>query len=121
MARILRGDIRWAALDPARGQEQAGLRPVLVLSQDVFNISQIRTLAVQRIGNRLARALPEELAKVIEGLKTPKSPSLRWIAQARLGRRVRYGAGLDWTLLTRGKRSGYSMDSTLRSTSRSGQ
>ncbi len=37
MARILRGDIRWATLDPARGQEQAGLRPVLVLSQDVFN------------------------------------------------------------------------------------
>lgn len=106
MARILRGDIRWADLDPTRGKEQAGLRPVLVLSQEVFNdrsgtviavaltsqpqragfplslelessglpkrswvkISQIRTLAVERIGKRLTSASPEELAKVIEGL-----------------------------------------------------
>jgi mRNA interferase MazF len=106
MARILRGDIRWADFDPTRGKEQAGLRPVLVLSQEVFNdrsgtviavaltsqpqragfplslelestglpkrswvkISQIRTLAVERIGKRLTSASPEELAKVIEGL-----------------------------------------------------
>ncbi len=27
----------WADLDPARGREQAGRRPVLVLSHDVFN------------------------------------------------------------------------------------
>ena len=37
MARILRGEIRWAELDPVRGHEQAGRRPVLVLSHDVFN------------------------------------------------------------------------------------
>ena len=37
MARILRGDIVWADLDPARGNEQAGERPVLILSEDVFN------------------------------------------------------------------------------------
>jgi mRNA interferase MazF len=37
MARILRGDIWWAALDPVRGREQAGTRPVLIISHDVFN------------------------------------------------------------------------------------
>src|SRR5260221_7447622 len=37
MARILRGDILWADLDPTQGHEQSGRRPVLVLSQDVFN------------------------------------------------------------------------------------
>ncbi|CAN5753619.1 hypothetical protein BH20ACI4_BH20ACI4_05500 [soil metagenome] len=37
MARILRGDIIWANLDPTLGHEQAGSRPVLVLSQDIFN------------------------------------------------------------------------------------
>lgn len=106
MARILRGEIRWADLNPVRGREQAGLRPVLVMSQDVFNersgtviamaltsqpqragfpltlelagpglprrswvkISQVRTLAVERIGKRLGRATPEELAQVIDGL-----------------------------------------------------
>ena len=106
MARILRGEIRWADLDPTRGREQAGQRPVLVLSHDVFNersgtviavaltsqepragfpltleseasglpkrswikISQVRTLAAERIGRRLGRASEEELAKVLEGL-----------------------------------------------------
>ena len=106
MARILRGEIRWADLNPTRGREQAGQRPVLILSQDVFNdrsgtviavaltsqpqragfpltlelqskglpkkswvkISQIRTLTVERIGPRLGKVSPEELAQVIEGL-----------------------------------------------------
>jgi mRNA interferase MazF len=106
MARVLRGEIRWADLSSTRGQEQSGLRPVLVLSHDVFNarsgtviavaltsrpqragfpltlevpslrlpkqswvkISQIRTLAVERVGKRLGRASPEELGQVVEGL-----------------------------------------------------
>lgn len=106
MARILRGDIYWADLNPVRGSEQGGMRPVLILSQDVFNarsgtviglaitsqpqragfpltlelsspdlpkqswvkISQIRTLAVERIGKKMAEASPEEMAQVLEGL-----------------------------------------------------
>ena len=106
MAGILSGEIRWADLNPTRGHERAGLRPVLILSEDVFNarsgtviavaltsqvqragfpltleltsprlpkrswvkISQIRTLATERIGKRLARAPAEELAQVLEGL-----------------------------------------------------
>jgi mRNA interferase MazF len=106
VARILRGDILWADLDPTRGHEQAGLRPVLVISHDVFNqrsgtvialaltsrepaagfpltlellstrlpkqswvkMGQIRTLSTERLGKRLGRLSPEELAQVIEGL-----------------------------------------------------
>ena len=106
MARILRGDIHWADLNPVIGTEQGGLRPVLILSQDVFNersgtviaaaitsqpqragfpltleltesklpkqswvkISQIRTLSIERIGNKLGRATDEELAVIIDGL-----------------------------------------------------
>ncbi len=37
MARILRGEIRWADLYPAIGSEQAGRRPVVIISHDVFN------------------------------------------------------------------------------------
>jgi len=37
MAGLLRGEIRWADLNPVRGSEQGGLRPVLILSQDTFN------------------------------------------------------------------------------------
>ena len=106
MARVLRGEIRWADLNSVRGREQAGLRPILVLSHDVFNersgtviavaltnqepragfpltlesnapglpkrswvkISQIRTLAAERIGRRLAHASVEEVNRVVEGL-----------------------------------------------------
>ena len=106
MARILRGEVRWADLNPVRGREQAGQRPVLVLSHDVFNersgtviavaltsqeppaafpltleskgvglskrswvkISQIRTLSVDRIGQRIARVSEEELSRVLDGL-----------------------------------------------------
>lgn len=106
MARILRGEIRWADLNPVRGKEQAGLRPVLILSHDVFNersgtviavaltsqpqqagfpltlelqsielpkkswvkISQIRTLAVERIGQRIGEVSLEDLTQVVDGL-----------------------------------------------------
>jgi len=106
MARILRGDIVWADLNPIRGREQAGQRPVLVISQDVFNersgtviavaltshpqkagfpltlelsqpqlpkkswvkISQIRTLSIERLGQKIGRISAEELSLIVEGL-----------------------------------------------------
>jgi mRNA interferase MazF len=106
MAGILRGEVHWADLNPVRGREQAGKRPVLIISQDIFNersgtviavaitsqpqragfpltlelktvqmpkrswvkISQIRTLAVERIGKKIGRASPEEIAQIIDGL-----------------------------------------------------
>lgn len=46
MARILRGDIVWADLNPTRGHEQAGMRPVLILSHDVFNERSGTVIAV---------------------------------------------------------------------------
>ena len=51
MARILRGEIRWADLSPTRGREQAGRRPVLVLSHEVFN---------QRSGTVIAMAITSQ-------------------------------------------------------------
>jgi mRNA interferase MazF len=89
------------------GAEQAGMRPVLVLSKNIFNaksgtviavaltsqpqkaafpltleltktknlpkkswakISQIRTISVQRVGEKISSANEEEIAQVIEGL-----------------------------------------------------
>jgi len=46
VAGILRGEIYWADLNPVRGREQAGLRPVLVLSQDIFNRRSDTVIAV---------------------------------------------------------------------------
>ena len=46
MARILRGDIIWANLDPTLGHEQAGSHLVLVLSENVFNQNSGTVIAV---------------------------------------------------------------------------
>ena len=104
--KIRRGEIRWVDLDPVRGHEQAGRRPVLVLSHDIFNersgtviavaitsqppragfpltleltsatlpkrswvkISQVRILAVERLGDLMGEASDNELRQVVEGL-----------------------------------------------------
>ena len=58
MARILRGEIRWADLNPIRGREQAGLRPVLVLSHDVFNERSGTVIAVALTASRNALDFP---------------------------------------------------------------
>jgi len=74
MARILRGDIRWADLNPVRGHEQAGLRPVLVISHDIFN---------ERSGTVIAVALTSQPQKAgfpltIE-LETSNLPKQSWV------------------------------------------
>jgi len=46
VARILRGDIWWADLNPVRGREQAGVRPVLIVSETVFNERSGTVIAV---------------------------------------------------------------------------
>ena len=52
--RILRGDILWADLDPVRGREQAGRRPILVLSHDVFNERSGTVIALARAASRFS-------------------------------------------------------------------
>jgi mRNA interferase MazF len=46
VARLLRGEVRWADLSPTRGYEQSGRRPVLILSADVFNERSGTVIAV---------------------------------------------------------------------------
>lgn len=46
MAGILRGEVRWADLNPVKGREQSGLRPVIILSHDVFNEHSGTVIAV---------------------------------------------------------------------------
>ncbi len=63
MAGILRGELRWADLNPVRGREQGGTRPIVILSQDVFNersgtvIAMAVTSQPQRAGSPLTLEL----------------------------------------------------------------
>lgn len=73
MARILRGEIRWADLSPTQGHEQAGLRPVLVLSHDIFN---------ERSGTVIVTAITSQPQKagfpLTLELKTGDLPKRSW-------------------------------------------
>ncbi len=81
MARILRGDIRWAELNPVRGNEQAGLRPVLILSQDVFNERSKTVIAMAITSQQPKAGFP--LTLELQSVKMPK-PSWVKISQIRV-------------------------------------
>ena len=91
MAALLRGEIYWADLNPVRGREQAGLRPVLILSNELFN---------QRSGTIIAMAITSQAQKAGFPLTFPvpsgtlpkpswvKISQIRTISVERLGRRL---------------------------------
>jgi mRNA interferase MazF len=70
MARILRGNIHWADLNPVVGSEQGGLRPVLVLSHDVFNERSGTVIAVALTSQPQRAGYP--LTLELENSKLPK-------------------------------------------------
>ncbi len=74
MARILRGDIRWADLNPVRGHDQAGLRPVLILSHDIFNERSGTVIAVAITSQPQKAGFPLTLE-----LKSSNLPKKSWL------------------------------------------
>ncbi|MEK6622376.1 MAG: type II toxin-antitoxin system PemK/MazF family toxin [Planctomycetota bacterium] len=74
MSRILRGDIRWADLNPVRGREQAGLRPVLILSHEIFNERSGTVIAVAITSQPQRAGFPLTLE-----LKTADLPKRSWV------------------------------------------
>lgn len=55
---VRRGEIWWADLDPTRGSEQAGLRPILIFQNDVVNRLGTTVLAIPLTTNLKRAALP---------------------------------------------------------------
>jgi len=74
MARILRGEIRWADLNPVRRHEQSGDRPVVVLSHDVFNERSGTVIAVALTSQEPRAGFPLTLE-----LTTAKLPKRSWV------------------------------------------
>ena len=74
MAAILRGDIYWADLNPLIGSEQGGLRPVLILSHNVFNDRSGTVIAVAITSQPPRAGFPLTLE-----LSDTKLPKRSWI------------------------------------------
>lgn len=91
MAKILRGEIRWADLNPAVGREQSGERPVLILSQDVFNersgtvIAMALTSQEQRAGFPLTY---EILHSRLPKRSWVKISQIRTLSTERIGKKI---------------------------------
>ncbi len=105
MARILRGDIRWADLGLTRGQEQSGRRPVLILSHDVFNhrsgtvIAMAITSQPQRAGFPLTLALS---SKDLPKQSWVKIGQVRTLSADRIGRRLGLAAAEELDRIVEG-------------------
>ena len=63
-----RGEIYWADLHPAYSHEQAGRRPVLILSHEVFNDRSGTVIAVALTSQEPAAGFPLTVALSSEGL-----------------------------------------------------
>ena len=91
MARILRGDIHWADLNPVIGSEQGGFRPVLILSHNIFNdrSGTVISVAITSQPQRAGYPLTLELS----GIKLPKKSwakisQIRTLSTKRIGKKI---------------------------------
>jgi mRNA interferase MazF len=89
MARILRGEIRWADLSPGQGREQAGRRPVLIVSHDVFNERSGTVIAMAVTSRPQKAGFPLSLEIAAKGLPKRswvKIGQIRTLAVERIGK-----------------------------------
>jgi mRNA interferase MazF len=105
MARILRGDIVWADLNPTRGREQAGLRPVLVLSHDIFNERSGTVIAIAITSQPQKAGFP--LTLELSGTKLPKRSwakisQIRTLSVERIGKKVGRVSAEEISLIVEG-------------------
>ncbi len=91
MAGILRGEVYWADLNPVRGSEQAGYRPVLVISHDIFNAKSGTVIGLAITGRPQRAGFP--LTLPLESAKLPKKSwvkigQVRTLSTERIGNRI---------------------------------
>ena len=105
MADVLRGEIYWANLQPVRGHEQGGVRPVVVISHDLFNARSGTVIALaitsqpQRAGYPLTWQMP---ANILPRLSWVKISQVRTLSTERLGARIGQLAEGDLARLVEG-------------------
>jgi mRNA interferase MazF len=91
VARVLRGEVYWADLNPVRGREQAGLRPVVVNSHEALNRNSGTVIALAITSQPQRAGFP--LTHAVESVRLPKISwvkisQIRTLSVERLGRRI---------------------------------
>src|SRR3990172_12899645 len=81
----------WADLNPVRGSEQAGSRPVIILSQDAFNQLSGTVIAVAITSQPQRAGFP--LTLELSGTRLPKRSwvkisQIRTLSVKRLGKKI---------------------------------
>lgn len=91
MAKILRGEIRWANLNPTIGREQSGERPVLILSQDIFNDRSGTVIAMALTSQEPRAGFPlthELLSSKLPKQSWVKISQIRTLSTERIGKKI---------------------------------
>ncbi len=105
MASILRGDIHWADLNPVIGSEQGGLRPVLILSHNVFNERSGTVIAVAITSQRQRAGYPLTVELADAGLPRKswvKISQIRTLSTRRIGMRISKTSDEELALIIEG-------------------
>ena len=105
MARVLRGDIYWADLNPVIGSEQGGLRPVLILSHDVFNERSGTVIAVALTSQPQKAGYPltfELGSKKLPNRSWVKISQIRTLSVKRIRKRISKASEEELTLIIEG-------------------
>jgi mRNA interferase MazF len=100
----VRGDVFSARLDPTKGSEQAGTRPVVVISRDSINAnSPVVVIVPITDAAKVKRLYPShaELPKGTGGLKVDSVAKAEQIRAIQISRFVGYCGRLDRDLLAR--------------------
>ena len=91
MNQIKRGEIYFADLSPVVGSEQDGIRPVLILQNDMGNRYSPTTMVAAITGRKTKTELPTHVRISVAGLKSESIvllEQIRTIDKSRLGEYV---------------------------------
>ena len=105
MAGILRGDIHWADLNPVVGSEQGGLRPVLILSHNVFNERSGTVIAVAITSQSQRAGYPLTMELAATGLPKKswvKISQIRVLSTKRIGKKITKASDEELALIIDG-------------------
>ena len=105
MAKILRGQIYWADLNPAIGSEQGGLRPVLILSHNVFNERSGTVIAVAVTSQPQRAGFPLTLELIDSKLPKKswvKISQIRTLSVKRIRKKIAFASEEEVALIVEG-------------------